>query len=264
MLRFFKYAVTLLIGVAAVACCDKGSSSEVDHGYVPYEPPVTINPANLFNLCIFTELTNQSLFITHTQSAISSFINGYSGQKPLVYFIERSDFMSGQPIAHLSVALDTKCYSFFAPQSDTAADVRGTAILTRYTVSDFDGILCDSLRMSGCRFSAPLSETTNITVYTARIDDLSQIKALVARRGAVLQVDGMVVGSMNATIKEDAKEFLRKKFSYYRLVFAESKGMPYDMFVLTPVNFVCRTITDGQTVSIPYYVISIEQLIQTK
>ncbi len=264
MIAFKKYWL-LCLAAFAVACggSDDGSGDEPGPGggdYVPYDPPATIDPGNVFKVCVFSTLSDEKLFEGRDQSVVSDFINAYSGQKPLVYMLERSDSKTGSTLPHVNIAFKSKCYAFFAQHTATADEVKGTGIVTKYVISDYDGLIGNGLRISGCLVPAPLSPATQVYLYTTRLENLDQAKELVAKRGSALQYNGIVVGSIRNTIAEETVTYLKKNFKNYRIAFARSTATDYDLFVLTPVDFVCREIEPAEKVNYPYYTVSIEKL----
>ena len=68
------------------------------------------------------------------------------------------------------------------------------------------------------------------------------------------------MGSIRGSIKEEVAEWLKYNLRNYRIAFAGSKSSDYDLLVLTPVGYVCRTIDPGTLATLPCYSVSIEKL----
>lgn len=257
-----------LFGTAALmAACSESSSDEgatpspdeSQNEYVAPEPPEAINSANLLRITCFTTLTDQPLFASQEPAALTSFINQASPVQTL-YLFERSDFRLGEPLPQVEIGLATRSYSLFAQIEPTSDAVKGTGIVTRQLVEAFDAVWEGSLRTSGCTFSAPLAQPVTTTVYTSRFEDRAAFETLVTRRSSVLQTSGIVVGSIRNEVKADVEEWLRWNLKNYRIVFAGSSSTTYDLFVLTPVGFVCRSLEARTEAALPYYSLTIEKL----
>lgn len=257
-----------LFGTAALAAaCSESSSDEgtdptpdeTKTEYIAPEPPEAVNSANLLRITCFTTLSDQSLFATQEPTALTAFINNASPVQTL-YLFERSDFRLGESLPQVEIGLATRSYSLFAQTEATSDAVKGTGIVTRQLVEAFDAVWEGSLRTSGCTFSAPLAQPVTTTVYTSRFEDRAAFETLVARRSSVLQTSGIVVGSIANAVKSDVEEWLRWNLKNYRIVFAGSSSTTYDLFVLTPVGFVCRSLEARTEAALPYYSLTIEKL----
>lgn len=263
-----KLAFLWIFGASALlAACSESSDDgggttgpeTPDTEYVAPEPPETIDPSNLVQVTIFSTLTDQPLFATQEPSALTGLINNASPLSVL-YLFERSDFRLGEPLPQVEIGLATRSYSLFAQTEPTSDEVKGTGIVTRNLVEAFDAVWEGSLRTSGCTLSAPFAQPTQITLYTSRFEDRAAFEALVAQRSSVLQTSGLVIGSVRNDVKAEVEEWLRWNLRNYRIVFADSQSTPYDLFVLTPVGFVCRDIEQRSEATLPYFNVSIEKL----
>lgn len=262
-----KLVTLWILGAALLtaACSDSSDNNnpnpdpEPDQEYVAPEPPETINSDNLLRVTCFSTLDDKTLFASQQPSALTSMINS-ANPASAIYLFERSDFRLGEPIPQVEIALATRCYSFFVQTEPTSENVKGTGIVTRSLVEAFDAAWEGSLRTSGCTFEAPLSQPTPVTLYTSRFEDRAAFETLVALRSSVLQTSGIVVGSIRNEVKAEVEEWLRFNLRNYRIEFARSESTPYDLFVLTPVGFVCRSIEKGTEAALPYFTLSIEKL----
>lgn len=256
------FGTAVLLAACSDSSDDNGTTPAPDQSkteYVAPEPPEAVNSANLLRITCFTTLSDRPLFASQEPAALTAFINNASPVQTL-YLFERSDFSLGEPLPQVEIGLATRSYSFFAQNEATSNAVKGTGIVTRQSVEAFDAVWEGSLRTSGCTFQAPLAQPSQVTVYTSRFEDRAAFEALVAQRGNVLQTSGIVVGSVANAVKADVKEWLRWNLRNYRIVFAGSESTPYDLFVLTPVGFVCRSIEPRTEAALPYYSLTIEKL----
>lgn len=237
----------------------KPSPEKPKDEYVAPEPPETVNTDNLLRVTCFSTLDDETLFASQQPASLATLINNASPASA-IYLFERSDFRLGEPIPQVEIARATRCYSFFVQIEPTSSQIKGTGIVTRHLVEALDAVWEGSLRTSGCTFEAPLSQPTPVTLYTSRFEDRAAFEALVAQRGSLLQTSGIVVGSIRNEVKADVEEWLRWNLRNYRIAFAGSASTPCDLFVLTPVGFVCRSIEKRSEASLPYYLLTIEKL----
>lgn len=266
--------IWLFGAVALLAACGESSSSEEpapgpdpgdgDGGnenteYVAPEPPEEVNSSNLLQLRVLTTLSDQTLFGNVDPADVADWISP-STENVLMYLFERADFRLGEPLPQVEIGFATRSYSYFVQTEETSEHVQGTGIVTRHQASEIDAVWEGPLKISGCTVSAPLSQPATVTLYTTRFDTQEQIETLVAGRSSQLQTSGIVVGSIRESIKEEVAEWLKYNLRNYRIAFAGSKSSDYDLLVLTPVGYVCRTIDPGTLATLPCYSVSIEKL----
>ena len=127
-------------------------------------------------------------------------------------------------------------------------------------VSDYDGAAVGEYFMSGCTVPVPLSEITPVCVFTARIDDAAGAGKVFEEKSDRLVRDAVVVGTVSRDVKDELAELLAFGYPTVRVMFYGSEDTEYDLFVLVPGSFVCRSIESLRMVNLPYYRISIEKL----
>ena len=265
--------IWLFGAVALLTACSESSSSEEpapgpdpDDGggnenteYVAPDPPESINSSNLLQLRVLTTLSDKSLFGSVAPADVADWISP-STENVLMYLFERTDFQLGEPLPQVEIGLATRSFSYFVQTEETSDHVQGTGIVTRHQASEIDAVWEGPLKISGCTVSAPLSQPATVTLYTTRFDTQEQIETLVAKRSSQLQTSGIVVASILHSFKAEAAEWLKYNLRNYRIAFAGSKSTDYDLLVLTPVGYVCRTIDPGALATLPCYSVTIEKL----
>ncbi len=238
-----------------------GGGGNSDEEYVAPEPPETIDANNLFNIDFFSALDDAPFFTMRDISVASAHINEQTGKRSAIYLFDRTDCTPGEANPAVKIAYNTKSNALFAQNTPTGTQIEGTGIITRYEVTRFDGVAIPGrLFLSGCGFTLVLAMTNDVCIYTTKIDALSQVEAMLELRSSELLSNGIVVGTVKNEIKTSMSDFLKRNHTAYRLEFHESPSTPYSLFVLTPVNYVCRSIEPLQRVNLPYYCISIEKI----
>lgn len=264
-----KLVLVFLVVATALCACKKSGSGDVPSpepsgDYVAPEPPATVVEDNVFYVDFFTDLSNSPYFALRDTDAAVNYITGMTGKRPLFYMFDRSDFTVGQSLPHVNIAYKSKYLAHFAQNKPSASKIEGTGVVTKYIIGKVDGIAePDTMFMSGYTLTAPLATSVTLTVYTCRIDSLGQIMSLVRRKGAELNANGCVVGTIASGITAQTAEYLKKNFKNFRLQFYGDATTAYSLMVFTPVWYVCRGAEQGATVNLPYYRISIEKLDST-
>ena len=113
--------------------------------------------------------------------------------------------------------------------------------------------------MTGCTVPVPLSESTPVCVFTARIDDAAGAGKVLEEKSDRLVRDAVVVGTVSRDAKDDLAGLLASGYPTVRVMFYGSEDTEYELFVLVPGSFACRSIEPLRTVNLPYYRISIEK-----
>lgn len=223
------------------------------------EPPKDIVQANLFTVDFFSTLDEASFFITHDENTIKSHIKAQQAPKPLFYFIDRCDYVTGEENKMTAVGKDLKYNAFFAQiEATDAVKTNGTGILTIYKPKRYDGIAEEGCFMSGVCFKAPLSTAVELTVYTTKLTDIEQFYTIIKKRSAALYEESVVVGTIAGSIKEQVKKYANDNLGL-RMEYSGS-DKAYDVFVLCNPGYVCRSISEGKRDDCPYYRIAIERL----
>lgn len=222
------------------------------------EPPETVTDAHVFIVDMFSTLEDEKFFVGRDVSVAAEYIRSQSPKLSLMYFFDRADFTVGQSHPMTDIAYSLGVNQLFAqcgPTSD--GTIPGTGIITRYPLSDYDGIACDGAYMCGCKVPVPVTGTPQVYLSTARICSLSQAETIFALRKLHLISDTIIVGTVSNQIKDKVLEYFESMS--LRTVCMESDQTEYDIFVVTPAEYVCRGFEAGKTVNLPYYRVSIEK-----
>ena len=215
-MRHSNRILPLILALLGIAACtktsDKGEDTPPKEEYSLPEVSETIVDGNTFNVEFFLKLD--------APSYASSHILYFTGKKPLVYMYADVGYIPGKASALVETALLSKTYPFMVQYDATSEKGNlSTGILTRYSVSGFDGvILPEGLFMGGVNFNIPLASVVSMTFYSARISSGEQLKALATARHSTLYGDSVLVGEF---VGEDPAEV--KKFAESR-----NLGMRFD------------------------------------
>ncbi|MDY3978919.1 MAG: hypothetical protein SOZ00_02745 [Tidjanibacter sp.] len=254
--------------IALVGCdpSNGGGTDTPNNGWVPTEVPETINSSNLFLVDFFSDLSSEgNYFKTHDYTVASTHIGEQAGKRPVAYFFDRADYTAGEAYECTKIAYAVKSHPFFAQiEASTETITKGTGIVTPYMVYPFDGFAHNGTFAAGVTLPAPLSKTTQLTLFTMRVEKSSQIEDLVACRADSLRSSGIVIGTIKPELKTAVTDYLKQKFDHYRLSFGDVDATPYDLFVLMPDDYVCRSVEPLKKVNLKYYRISIEKLFSAK
>ena len=262
MKRILKAAVLLFVMIplgcdSTVVSGDDGEDVTVE---LP-EPPEQIVGKNVFVIDFFSTLEDDgSFFEMRAASVAASHIAGQTDKRPVMYLFDRADAEAGKSNPAVEIALEVKAQPFFAQNRRSSDKVEGTGIVTPYMVSDYDGAAVGEYFMSGCTVPVPLSEITPVCVFTARIDDAAGAGKVFEEKSDRLVRDAVVVGTVSRDAKDELAELLAFGYPTVRVMFYGSEDTEYDLFVLVPGSFVCRSIESLRMVNLPYYRISIEKL----
>ena len=224
------------------------------------EPPEQEKTSNVFVVDMFSTLKDDGYFFEMRDISIfGQHISSQTGKRPLVYMIDRADFTVGTSHLFNKLSYNYKVYQFFAQQEATTATVtKGTAMATLYTISVYDGIAQGGAYMSGCTIPAPLSTATPVCIYTTKITALDQMKQIFNARSKKLMDNGVIVGLVDNSIKEDVVDYVEQTMSLRAATYG-SDDTKLDILVVVPPSYVCRGIESGITVNLPYYRVRIEK-----
>lgn len=258
----------LLFALMLIACTpddapdNNGGEVPGDNGDGTTElvPPDEVKTSNLFLIDFFSTLEDEDSFFTRRDpdSAVQH-ISAATGKLPVIYMFDRSDFVVGQENPMTKAAYRTGAWQFFSQnEATTSSLVKGTGILTRYVISDFDGIASDGVYMSGCVQTVPMSTVTKVCMYTTRIDSLEDIKTIASLRSQDLLGESVVVATVSGEVKNDVVRYIEDSMSLRANVFG-SEDTKLDLLVIVPMSYVCRSIEKGMAVNLPYFRISIEK-----
>jgi hypothetical protein len=246
-----------------VACNDDNNVQEppVDEGYVAPEPPTEINEYNLFAVEFYSKLTDENLFKGTSYEPVINHIN--SEKKTLFFFFDRTDMTPNQSSPVVDMAWKTKNVPFFVQNNSGSGTVEGTGVITRQLVSAYPGAYIDnSLFIAGCNVTVPLYQTNHFSLMTCKINEKSQFDLLAKRQINGAESVQIVIGTINAELEDDFKEYLRHALTDFRVAVRASAqpGKTYKLFILSPVNFVVREVTETAVGNFPLYQCKIEYL----
>ena len=262
MKRLYIIATLALIALIAVSSCTPSnpSSGGGDEGGVPSmpEPPEQAIDAHVFIVDIFTTLDDESFFARRDVSVAKEYIRAQQQKLSLAYLFDRADFIVGECHPMTDIALSLGVNQLFAQSASTGEyKTEGTGIITRYPISDYDGIASDGAYLSGFRMSVPVTGTPSIYISTARISSLDQARTIYEARKHRLVSDCVVIGTVASDVRDEVVKFFN--LSSVRAMSYGSADTAYDLLVLCPADYVCRGIEAGKTVNLPYYRVSIEK-----
>lgn len=229
--------------------------------YVAPEAPETPVVANLFRVDFFSTLEDEPFFSGQRDASVASqFVGNQSAPKSIFYLFDRCDFEVGKGVAAVKIAYDNKANAYFLPTESTSENAtKGTGVVSRYKSSSIVGVATDDLHLSGITVAVGLSKPATITLFNATFDTTEQVAAAVENFGVELQSDGVLLARVATDKKADVEGWLKKNFSGYRVAFAGSEGTAYDLMVLCPVMYVCRSIESMKTINLPYWKVTMEK-----
>lgn len=257
MSAFALLAAIALLSIAA-GCEKPGGDDNPDTPAA--EPPTEVNQSNLFIVDFFSTLDGKGRYFDGRKvSEAVSYIKNISGKKSVAYMFDRMDFVIGEVSPSVEIAYGIGGQPFFAQVSGTSATTEGTGIATLYTISEYDGVALDAKTfMSGCAIPVPLAKSTEIRIYTARLESAADLKAIYGAKSTVLQGDAVIIGSVKSSAKEEIGKYVKTGMGE-RITFFGSAGTSYDLFAIVPAAFVCRSMEKGGTDGLPGYRVSIEK-----
>ena len=245
-----------------MSACDDPTPVPVEEtGYEAPAAPTEVKQINLFTVEFYSQLNDASLFEDKNYQSVVSHIA--ANNSPLAFFFDRSDAVIGQTSPVVQIAWETKTKSFFVQNNLSNTNLQGTGILVRPLVNVFEGIgIADSLYLSGCVVSAPMNQPLVLTLMTCKLIEKYQFPLLVKALGDGLRTNKIIVGSIKNTLVTELQSHLKKNMKDFRLSFFSmtSTDKAYQLFFLTPVNFVKRevkAVTVGKT---PMFECKIEYL----
>ena len=230
--------------------------------YVAPDVPETPVITNLFRVDFFSTLGADEPFFSGLRDAglASQFVGNQATPKSIFYLFDRCDFEVGKGTAAVKIAYDNKANAYFLPSETTGEhSTKGTGVVSRYKSSSIVGVANDDLHLSGVSVAIGLSKPATITLFNATFDTTEQVAAAVEAFGVELQSDGVLLAKVATDKKADVEEWLKKNFSGYRVEFAGSEGTAYDLMVLCPVMYVCRSIEGLKTINLPYWKVTMEK-----
>lgn len=267
MMRYFTYVLTALLAAVSLSCTKQGGATvqpgdegSTDDTRIP-DPPETVVEGNVFMVDFFSALDGERFWDMRDYNVSVSHIKRQTGKKPLVYMFDRSDFAVGEDNDIIRIATANAMSPLFAQNKESGDYVEGTGIVTLYSVADYDGVHPDKdVFMSGCRFNAPLNQPVPLCIYTARIESAKAMQRLFESRQESLRTDAVLIGTVNNAVKEEVEKYVSSSAGPVRFVLQGKEDKDYDLFVMVPASFVCRSVEELKTVNQTYFRISIEKL----
>lgn len=252
-----KFIFPFLVPAIMAACKPDNQTSGGGDNTLP-EPPETVVDAHVFIVDLFSTLGEDSFFIGRDPSVAAEYIKNQQQKLSLVYMFDRSDFTVGESNPMTDIAYATGLNPLFAQCNATDGTMTpGTGMLTRYPISDYDGISCEGAHLSGCRISVPVTGTPSIYISTAKIVSLHQAETIYRERKNRLASDCIIVGTVANGESRQVVDYFNS--GSLRAVAYSVGDNDFDILVVTPANYVCRGYVEGKTVNLPYYRISIEK-----
>lgn len=268
-MRYMTYIRNILalalpcVSLVLLPCCTAGTQPSEGDGPKEEEglpePPDQMNESNVFIVDFFTALDGEGDFFARRDVSVASqYVKDLSGKRPVAVMFDRTDFTVGKSSPMTAISYATGWWPFFA-QCSSLEDgvVKGTGIVTPYTVSDYDGCAVDGAYMSGCLIPVPLNTATKVYVSTAGMTDAGKMASICSRKLSALSDNVVVIGTV-ACAEADALAKYASSVGL-RIALLGSEGTAYDLFVLTPAEYVCRSMEQNRRVNLPYYRISIEK-----
>lgn len=266
IIQLLRSLLPMLLVVASVVGCqptpDNGGGSGTGNGQTPQVPEVPETPvsANLFRIDFFSGLDDASFFDTRDLGVATRFIADQSSPVSIAYMFERADFVPGAVHPSVKMAYENKLNPFFLPIGPTSAtQSEGCAAVSMYATSQINGINTPTLTMSGINLTIGLSKAASFCLYTARFDSVAQVSEAVEQFGVSLQTDGVLLASVLASEKDAVVDWLKANFKGYRVEFAGSEETLYDLMVMCPSLYVCRSIEENRTINLPYWKVTMEK-----
>jgi hypothetical protein len=232
-----------------------------DLGYEAPPAPTEVNQNNLFTVEFFSQLNDARLFEDKNFQPVVSHIA--ENTKTLAFFFDRSDAVIGQTSPVVQIAWETRTKSFFVQNNLSNNSLQGTGIIVRSLVNAFEGIgITDSLYLSGCVMSAPLSKPITLNLMTCKLIEKYQFPLLVKALGDMLLANKILIGSVKNNLAVELQSHLKKNMKDFRISFfsSTSTDKTYQLFFLTPVNFVHRDVKVTTVGKTPMFECKIEYL----
>jgi len=248
----------MMLPVVLLASC---KDPVPDTGFVAPDPPAEVNDRNLISLEFYSRLNDETLFGPDGYQPVVERIN--TTTSALAYFFDRSDAWIGQKSSVVDIALKTKTKSFFVQNNLSAAYVEGTGIIVRPIINAFEGFVApDTLFAGGCTLIAPLGQPVTVTLMTCRINGKQQFRPLVNNLGDGLKTNRVLIGVISNASAEEFGRYLKYNLKDFRLSLYKpgDSSSDYQLFFLTPLNFVFRGAVASTVGTVPMYECTIEYL----
>ena len=257
-----KYFIHLSILLCLASCSpsDKPADSNKPDPQPEFPtPPEQTKEANVFIIDFFSTLEDEGdFFISRDAGVAADYIKAQSGKRSIVYMFDRADYQISEEQAATKIAYQVSAFPYFAQSAAAKAEtIPGTAMVTRYPISDYDGIAKEGTYLSGCTIQLPITLTDKLCVATSYIPDEKAAERIFLEKKVRLLSDMMIVGTVPAESAGAVQEYFESmSLRVHRL---GSSQTVKDLIVVLPASYVCRNIESGKKVNLPYYRINIEK-----
>lgn len=261
-----KFLIIITLGLLFIAfsSCNAGDPliHPVDEGYEAPAVPNEINDYNLFTIEFYSNLKDEKLLTTSNYEAVVNRIN--SEKKSLYFFFDRADIRIGESSPIVDIAWKTKTNSFFV-QNKREKDntIEGTGIITRQLLNVFPGMcVSPDFFVAGCNVSIPLYQSTRSSLLTCKLTSKNQFESLVKTEIKDTESNKIIIGTIARDLEDDFRNFLKYNLKDFRISITASKqtDKDYKLFVLSPVDFVVREISEVSIANLPLFQCKIEHL----
>lgn len=257
------HSAAFLLVLAMLGACTPSQNPSEENKPDPLPelpaPSEEIKESNVFVIDFFSTLEDDAdFFISRDAGVASEYIQAQSGKRSLVYMFDRADYQIGREHAATTIAYNVGAFPYFAQSGSAKAEIiPGTAMVTRYPISDYDGIAKDGVYLSGCTIQLPIALTDKLCIATSFIADETVAEAIFTEKKVRLLSNMMIVG----TVPADAANKVQKYFESMslRVCTLGSTDSAKDLIVVLPASYVCRNIESGKKVNLPYYRIFVEK-----
>lgn len=258
-----KHCLFLLTIATVAACTPAEKPSDGDEPQVPEvtlpEPPDQVKDANVFIIDMFTTLDDDGDFFTSRDEGVAAdYIRNQQGKMSLVYIYDRADYQPGKQYSMTKIAYNVGAFPYFAQtESVTDGSIKGTGMVTRYPIADFDGFADGTVFLSGCTVQLPITLTDKLCIATASIPDTDAAEKIFKAKKVRMLSDMMIVGTVPSGEVSQVGDYF--KSMSMRVTAMGSVDTQKDIIVILPPSYVCRSIDCGKHVNLPYYRIYIEK-----
>uniref|UniRef100_UPI003217D76E hypothetical protein n=1 Tax=uncultured Draconibacterium sp. TaxID=1573823 RepID=UPI003217D76E len=239
-----KYPIFVLLAFLIVSCSEKTEYDEPDEkGYVAPEPPEQVLQQNVFQIRLFSNYAETTLFSDNNYSAVANEIA--SDSKVYVNFLDRADahFLGGNPKnPTVDIARQTKRTAFFIPGDYTSTGVNGTGVIINGLINEYKGqYLSDNLLIAGPEVRIMASQSFMLNLAHCRISNQKQNDEFVNAATDFVNANLLIVGVIKKSMAKEFEKTLRTEAENFRLqILSDSNQADYVPFVFGPLNYVLR------------------------
>lgn len=258
-----KKVLYMALAAALLCSCGKNSDPEKpiekpDPSVVP-APPEEIISNNTFVVDYFTDMKDsESYFSKRDVNVAKEYILGDAGKNSVMYFFDRMDFTVGKTTPAVKMCTNKKIYPFFAQQEASGSGViKGCGIITKTSISDFDGLYDASVFMSGANIHIQCGIPGRTTFYTSRIDKIAQLTEIFSKKAQKLSADAVIIGRVKNGLEKELEQVVAGQCCR---AFIVTGTAGWSLYVICPPEYVCRSAESKSLVNLDYYKITIEKI----